>query len=121
MDQMDREMSERRALRDRNLTAAREQAAENLREQGKVADRVADYMSRKAAGESDDKRTSEDDVFSADNLVGDDPDLDEPAGAPRQQGFLGQVQNEVTQARKHSRHAVDDDEDEDFSKTNWLS
>ncbi|MCT2587394.1 hypothetical protein [Actinophytocola gossypii] len=44
MDQVRREMAERRALRTRNARAARERAAEALSKQGPVAEQVAKHM-----------------------------------------------------------------------------
>jgi hypothetical protein len=44
MAQVQREMSERRALRDRNFTQKREQAAETFRKQGPVMAQVAKHM-----------------------------------------------------------------------------
>lgn len=44
MDQVRREMAERRALRTRNARAARDRAADSLRKQGPVAAQVAKHM-----------------------------------------------------------------------------
>jgi len=106
MDQVRREMSERRALRVRNGRAARDKAADNLKRQGPVAAQVAKHMGelgrrRRAAGGWATEKTERD----KDYIMGFAGDGDEPRDqftyrpAPRQQpdtppGGIGAIEEE---------------------------
>ncbi|GAB3436730.1 hypothetical protein [Actinophytocola sediminis] len=81
MEQVRREMSERRALRTRNARAARERATESLRKQGPVAAQVAKHLGElgrrraQAGGWATEKTERDRDYIMG---FGDEPDAKQP-------------------------------------------
>jgi hypothetical protein len=149
MDQVRREMSERRALRTRNGRAAQEKGRDSLLKQGPVAAQVAKHMGelgrrRAAAGGWATEKTERD----KDYLLGFDGDEEEQGKefdfrpAPRPQadpapGGLGAIEDEETQAppptppapeapaARQPRHRapepeVLDDEDDYSNQSSWM-
>jgi hypothetical protein len=150
MDQVRREMSERRALRTRNGRATQEKARESLLKQGPVAAQVAKHMGelgrrRAAAGGWATEKTERD----KDYLLGFDGEDEEQQGqelafrpAPRPQadpppGGLGAIEDEETEApaptppapeapaARQPRHRapepeVLDDEDDYSNQSSWM-
>ena len=148
MDQVRREMSERRALRTRNGQAAREKARESLLKQGPVAEQVAKHLGelgrrRKQAGGWATEKTERDKDF----IMGFGGEEDEQAEgfairparpqADPPPGGIGAIEDEATAppppappapeapaARQVRRPApareVLDDEDDFSNQSTWM-
>lgn len=150
MDQVRREMSERRALRTRNGQAAREKSRESMLKQGPVAEQVAKHLGelgrrRKQAGGWATEKTERDKDYLMGFTGEDEEQRDEFAyrPAPRPQadqppGGLGALEDEQNArpapptppapeapAARHVRrpaHAREalDDEDDFSNQSSWM-
>jgi hypothetical protein len=149
MDQVRREMSERRALRTRNGAAARERARKSLLQQGPVADQVAKHLGelgrrRKQAGGWATEKTERDKDFIM-GFAGEDeeraePFAQRPASRPQADqptgGIGGFDDDEVNEVKPpppapeapaprpvrrpaHARETLDD-EDDFSNQSSWM-
>jgi hypothetical protein len=150
MDQVRREMSERRALRTRNGRAAQEKARDSLLKQGPVAEQVAKHLGelgrrRKQAGGWATEKTERDKDYVLGFSGEDEESSDEVAFRPTQRskgdappGGIGILEEDETepappmpppapeapklrQPRPAARDREDLDDEDDFSnQSSWM-
>ena len=139
MDQIRREMSERRALRARNARAVKERATENLRKQGPVAAQVAKHMGElgrrraQAGGWATEKSQRDPDYIMGFGAEDEDPNQvrfrpSAPTQPEPEPGGLGSIEEApaptpraVTPppARRPTREVLDD-EDDFSNQSSWM-
>jgi hypothetical protein len=147
MDQIRREMSERRALRTRNARAAKERATENLRKQGPVAAQVAKHMGElgrrraQAGGWATEKTERDPDYIMGFGTEDEDPNQVKIRPTPQPQpeqppaGGLGSIEDRPAPAPEPAPRAVTpppptrrptrerevlDDEDDFSNQSTWM-
>lgn len=118
-----REQDEQRGLRDRRVAEAHEQASAGVQREAAAAVKYAEHMDelskrqKKAGGWVTEKTSSDRDSDMTFGLVdeGPPPTVGYPGlNAPSASPVSG------TERRRHARRQAEDD-DEDFSNTNWLA
>lgn len=119
MDQVRREMAERRAMRVRNARAARERAADSMRRQGPVAAQVAKHMGElgrrqaKAGGwATQNTQRDTDYIMGFGGGEDDEPKRVTPPPAAPPPPAPAPV------ARRVAREVVDDEDD--YSNQSWM-
>jgi hypothetical protein len=136
MDQVRREMAERRALRARKARAAKESATENLKKQGPVAAQVAKHMgelgrrARMAGGWATDRTQRDTDYVMGFGADDDQPKPTYTYRPPPQEakpGGIGYIEEEPTPtptptptAPPRDQRDILDDEDDFSNQSSWM-